>query len=49
MPLGRDTVVSIALGVTDDGVPFFIGFSILPGESAEAYRELLADFRLRGA
>ena len=52
VPLRRDTVakeaINIALGITDDGTPLFIGFSITPQESAEAYRDLLADFKSRG-
>ena len=52
VPLRRDTVakeaINIALGITDDGTPLFIGFSITPCESAEAYRDLLADFKSRG-
>lgn len=52
MPLRRDTVakeaINIALGITDDGTPVFIGYSITPQESSEAYRELLADFKSRG-
>ena len=52
VPLRRDTVakeaINIALGLTDDGTPLFIGFSITPCESAEAYRDLLADFKSRG-
>lgn len=43
-----EEAINIALGITDDGTPLFIGFSIAPCESAEAYRKLLADFRKRG-
>ena len=43
-----EEAINIALGITDDGTPLFIGFLIAPCESAEAYRELLADFRKRG-
>ena len=53
VPLRRDTVakeaINVALGITDDGTPLFIGFSIAPCESAEAYRDLLADFKSRGS
>lgn len=52
VPLRRDTVakeaINIALGVTDAGEPIVVGYSITPQESAEAYGELLADFRSRG-
>ena len=52
VPLRRDTVakeaVNIALGVTDVGEPIVVGYSITPQESAEAYGELLADFKKRG-
>ncbi len=52
VPLRRGTVakeaVNIALGVTDAGEPIVVGYSITPQESAEAYGELLADFRSRG-
>lgn len=52
VPLRRDTVakeaINIALGITDDGMPVFMGYSITPQESSEAYRELLADFKKRG-
>ena len=52
VPLRRDTVakeaVNIALGVTDVGEPIVMGYSITPQESAEAYGELLADFKSRG-
>lgn len=52
VPLRRDTVakeaVNIALGVTDVGEPIVVGYSITPQESAEAYGELLADFKSRG-
>ena len=51
VPLRRDMVakeaINIALGITDGGMPLFIGFSITPSESAEAYRGLLADFKSR--
>ena len=52
VPVRRDSVakeaINIALGITDDGVPFVIGYSITPEESSEAYRELLAGFKSRG-
>lgn len=52
VPIRRDSVakeaINIALGVTDEGVPLVIGYSITPEESAEAYRELLAGFKARG-
>ena len=52
VPLRRDAVakeaINIALGVTDVGEPIAVGYSITPQESAEAYGELLADFRKRG-
>ena len=52
MSLRRGTVVkealNIALGVTDVGEPIVVGKSITPQESAEAYGELLADFKKRG-
>lgn len=52
VPLRRDAVakeaINVALGITDDGTPLFIGFSIAPCESAEAYRDLLAGFKSRG-
>ena len=40
--------INIAMGVTDEGVPLVVGYSITPEESAEAYRELLAGFKARG-
>lgn len=52
VPVRRDSVakeaINIALGVTDEGVPLVIGYSITPSESAEAYKELLAGFKKRG-
>lgn len=52
VPVRRDSVakeaINIAMGVTDDGVPLVIGYSITPEESAEAYRELLSGFKSRG-
>ena len=52
VPIRRDSVakeaINIALGITDEGVPLVIGYSITPEESAEAYRELLAGFKARG-
>ena len=52
VPVRRDSVakeaINIAMGVTDEGVPLVVGYSITPEESAEAYRELLAGFKARG-
>ena len=52
VPVRRDSVakeaIHIARGVTDEGVPLVIGYSITPEESAEAYKELLAGFKARG-
>ena len=52
VPLRRDTVakeaINIAIGITDVGEPIVVGYSITPQESAEAYGELLADFKSRG-
>ena len=52
VPIRRDSVakeaINIALGITDDGVPLVIGYSITPEESAEAYKERLAGFKARG-
>ena len=52
VPIRRDSVakeaINIALGITDEGMPLVIGYSITPEESAEAYRELLAGFKARG-
>ena len=52
VPIRRGSVakeaINIALGITDDGVPLVIGYSITPEESAEAYKELLAGFKARG-
>ena len=52
VPIRRDSVakeaINIALGITDEGIPLVIGYSITPEESAEAYKELLAGFKTRG-
>ena len=52
VPLRRGAVekeaVNIAMGVTDEGIPLVVGYSITPSESAEAYAELLEGFRARG-
>ena len=52
VPVRRDSVakeaINIALGVTDEGIPLVVGYSITPEESAEAYRGLLAGFKARG-
>ena len=52
VPVRRDSAakeaINIAMGVTDEGVPLVVGYSITPEESAEAYRELLAGFKARG-
>ena len=52
VPVRRGSVakeaINIALGITDEGVPLVIGYSVTPEESAEAYKELLAGFRSRG-
>ncbi len=52
LPLRRDSVqreaVNIAMGIDAEGNSMVVGYSITPEESAEAYRELLADFKARG-
>ena len=52
LPLRRDSVqkeaVNIAMGIDADGNSMVVGYSITPEESAEAYRELLANFKSRG-
>ena len=52
LPLRRDSVqkeaVNIAMGIDAEGNSMVVGYSITPEESAEAYRELLANFKSRG-
>ena len=52
LPLRRGSVqkeaVNIAMGIDADGNSMVVGYSITPEESAEAYRELLANFKSRG-
>ena len=36
------------MGIDAEGNSMVVGYSITPEESAEAYRELLADFKARG-
>lgn len=52
LPLRRGTVqkeaVNLAMGVDAEGHRVVVGYSITPQESAEAYRELLLDFKERG-
>lgn len=52
LPLRRESVqreaVNIAMGIDADGNAMVAGYSITPAESAEAYRDLLADFKGRG-
>ncbi len=52
VPLRRGAVqkeaVSIAMGVTDEGVPLVVSYSVTPAESAEAYAEFLEGFLARG-
>ena len=52
LPLRRDSVqreaVNIAMGIDAEGSSMVVGYSITPEESAEAYRELLANFKSRG-
>jgi len=52
LPLRRESVqkeaVNIATAIDAEGNAFVVGYSITPEESAEAYRELLADFKSRG-
>lgn len=52
VPLRRDTVekecVVFALAITADGGRTIAGFSVVPNESASAYRELLSSLKERG-
>ena len=52
LPLRRDSVqkeaVNIAMGIDADGNSMVVGYSIAPEEPAEAYRELLANFKSGG-
>lgn len=52
VPLRRNTVqkeaVNIALGISDSGESFILGYSITPEESSTTYRELLESFKSRG-